>query len=148
MWWCERAAPPLCSWKSSGYSTGTAAAEVYLHPTDPAVISGTGNKNLNAFSPEAITLTIKFILPGRCRTLVGVQSKLKYTLSPLWHSWTLSRECLWITLFNQLKRLPTVLGCYSSFWKVFLKGSFEPGSLPELVMQEVHAQFIQNSPED
>lgn len=70
-WWCERAAPPLCSWKSSSYSTGIAAAEVCLHPTDPAVISGTGNKNLNVSSPEAITWTIKFILPGRCRTVVG-----------------------------------------------------------------------------
>lgn len=67
---CGTAAPCLYSCKNSGSSVGKAAAEIYLQPTEPAVILGIGNKNLNLFCLEAMTQSVRFLRIGRCRALV------------------------------------------------------------------------------
>lgn len=45
---------------------GKAAAGVYLHPAEPAVILGIRNKNLNPVCLEVVTQTVQFIqIEGR-----------------------------------------------------------------------------------
>jgi len=86
----------LCSSRNSGSSMGKAAAEVYLHPTQPEAILGIGYKTLNPFGLEVTTQTIRFICIRRQSSGAGA-SKANPSPNPWWHVPSQTCECLRIT---------------------------------------------------
>lgn len=136
---CGTAAPGLCSRKNSGSSMGKAAAEVYLHPRACSNFRNQEQK-LEPLLPwshdpnEPIHMNWKIEL-----WCPGVQSKPKHILNPLQHTPSLTRECLWIALFNLTEEAAYDAGLREQLFKgIFWKESSKPGGLPELVMQRAH----------
>lgn len=119
---CGTAAPSLCICKNSDSSLGKAAAEVYLHPTEPAVISGIG-KNLHPFCLKSWPNPSDWgELEDGELWCWGVQSRPKHILTPLRHTPSLTRECLWIPVFNLSEKAACDAGLLEQIFKGISKG--------------------------